>query len=155
MTTERHSAWVIPPNNLCPPPSKSIKGLLVLTTYQCVISVVAALLRRYINILGLRSSGRRRSAIKGRLSVQSVTALLSLDVGRGMGAPFLGVFPPPLQPQEQLTLVVFSHLHRSVLHVCRRQSLSPPKSTPINVSCTSALTALSSDNALFFFSPLL
>ena len=57
-----------------------------MSTYQCVISVITVLVQQYItfNILGLLSSRRRPKAIKGRinaLSQNTVTALLSLDIG--------------------------------------------------------------------------
>lgn len=57
-----------------------------MSTYQCVISVITVLVQQYItfNILGLLSSQRRPKAIKGRinaLSQNTVTALLSLDIG--------------------------------------------------------------------------
>lgn len=58
-----------------------------MSTYQCVISVATVLLQQYItfNILRLRSGRRRPKAIKGRINVlcqNTVTALLSLDIGR-------------------------------------------------------------------------
>lgn len=57
-----------------------------MSTYQCVISVITVLVQQYIafNILRLLSCQWRPKAIKGRinaLSQNTVTALLSLDIG--------------------------------------------------------------------------
>lgn len=177
-----------------------------MSTYQCVISVITVLVQQYItfNILGLLSSKRRPKAIKGRinaLSQNTVTALLSLDIGglaeshfsaslsscclvhilshpslticSGVDTPqhyrtyniptfhIFSHFPSLFFPQEHshrlcvrnnpfwyfLTFSFITCLSSFCLAVCQHQSFTG-EIHPINVSHTSALTALSSNRTL-------
>ena len=177
-----------------------------MSTYQCVISVITVLEQQYItfNILGLLSSKRRPKAIKGRinaLSQNTVTALLSLDIGglaeshfsaslsscclvhilshpslticSGVDTPqyyrmyniptfhIFSHFPSLFPPKNILTVSVSEIIPSGIfslfsfitclssfcLSVCQHQSFTG-EIHPINVSHTSALTALSSNRTL-------
>lgn len=83
-----------------------------MSTYQCVISVITVLVQQYItfNILGLPSSKRRPKAIKGRinaLSQNTVTALLSLDIG--------GLVESHFSASPSSCCLVHTHTHRHIL----------------------------------------
>lgn len=90
-----------------------------MSTYQCVISVITGPQQQYIafNILGLLPSQRRPKAIKGRinaLSQNTVTALLSLDIGGLVESHF----------STPLFSYCVAHKHTHTLYILWRPSLT-------------------------------